>query len=96
MDSSAQDFDQLVDNFFELCGLESADPVKHQRAIGGKDPIRPHIAELSQAAGYKVFISKEDRITIVKLPAGDLAEDQIVALQRTENESRASLGIRQV
>jgi len=65
--------------------LEGSNPIEDDHLISGEELIWAQITCPSQAAGREVRVLKGNCMPITAVAAGDLAENQVVAVKRSED-----------
>lgn len=94
--SAPEDVDDRLDDSCQYFGFEVADTVQDDRLIGRKQPIRSYVARLPQAPLLEVAVVSGQCAAVADRLAGDLAQEEVVTLQISDDERRAALGLREV
>lgn len=73
-----------------------AGTIDHDPRVRSEEPVRPDTATLAQPTGHEIRRIQADGVSIFPCLAGDLAEDQVVTLQRRQDQRGSPLRLAQV
>lgn len=94
--SLPKDRHESVNGFGGLLVGSVPGDVKNYMPIGGEDTVRPYVALLPRRAGVKIGNVQANGLLIPDVSTGDLAEDDIIAAECRENQSRPTPGLGQI
>lgn len=70
--------------------------MEHDPGVGGEKPVRPNAVALVQAAADEVGAVERNRVSIFSRLTGDLAKDQVLSLQRREDQCRSPFRLAEI
>lgn len=83
--------DELVRGFLQLRRGDLTSPIYDDARIGGEQPFRANPARLLQPAGHEVGVHQRDRISVTPQLTGDLAQNEVIAPERRQDECQPAL-----
>ena len=90
-DSCLDDFDDGVDDIFHFVVGEFADRPQDDTGVSCEEAVGANIALPRYATAHEVIVGERYGVAVFDGSTGNHAENDIIALQRSDDKSRASL-----
>ncbi len=91
-----ENLSDLANHFLQLRRRHGTCAVQDDVCVSSKEAIGANVARLSQPTAGEIALRQRDGISVPDGLAGDLAEDEVIAGKRSDNQGRPFFGSAQV